>query len=64
MPAKYEAIRDEYIAAGKSVPLAKKLAAMTYNSQRKRGQAPVTGSSEEPQGALAGIIHRARMAKM
>jgi len=65
MPAKYEHIKAEYIAAGKSVPLAKKLAAMTYNAQRKRGQAPVTGASEkEPQGALAGILHRARMAKM
>ena len=46
MPAKYEHIRDSYEAAGKSVPLAKKLAAMTYNAQRKKGEAPVTGRME------------------
>lgn len=46
MPAKYEHVRDSYIAAGKPVSLAKKLAAMTYNAQRPRGVAPVTGASE------------------
>lgn len=46
MPAKYEHIRDSYIAAGKPVSLAKKLAAMTYNAQRGKGVTPVTGSSE------------------
>lgn len=52
MPAKYEHIRDSYEAAGKSAKEAKRLAAMTYNAQRKPGQAPVTG---KPLGeALAG----------
>ncbi len=46
MPAKYEHIRDSYVKAGKPLKTAKKLAAMTYNSQRKPGQAPVTGNSE------------------
>ena len=62
MPAKYEHIRDAYVAAGKPLSLAKKLAAMTYNAQRGKGVAPVTGKSDsEPPGALAGAIHRARM---
>ena len=42
MPAQYEAIRDSYVAAGKPLSLAKKLAAMTYNAHRKPGVAPVT----------------------
>jgi hypothetical protein len=42
MPAKYEAIRDSYVKAGKPLKTAKKLAAMTYNSQRGPGVAPVT----------------------
>ena len=46
MPAKYEAIRDSYVSAGKPLSLAKKLAAMTYNAHRKPGQAPVSGRSE------------------
>ena len=46
MPARYEAIRDSYISAGKPVSLAKKLAAMTFNATRKKGEAPVTGRSE------------------
>lgn len=43
MPEKYEHIRDYYIRKGLSVRVAKKRAAMTYNAQRKPGQAPVTG---------------------
>lgn len=43
MPKRYEKIRDAYIRSGKSAKQAKKLAAMTYNAQRKPGQAPVTG---------------------
>ena len=54
MPAKYERIRDAYIAAGKPESLAKKLAAMTYNAQRKKGQAPVTSS----EGVLERITRR------
>lgn len=46
MPAKYEAIRDSYEKKGVPVKKAKKLAAMTYNSQRKPGQAPVTRKSK------------------
>jgi len=42
MPKKYEAIRDAYESKGVPVKKAKKLAAMTYNSQRKAGQRPVT----------------------
>ena len=55
MPAKYEAIRDSYVSAGKPLSLAKKLAAMTYNAQRKPGQAPVSGRAE---GRLEGIAKR------
>ena len=51
MPAKYEHIRDSYEAAGKSAKEAKKLAAMTYNAQRKPGTAPVTG---KPLGEVLG----------
>ena len=57
MPAQYERIRDSYIAAGKPVSLAKKLAAMTYNAHRKPGVAPVTGSSE---GSLQKRLSRAK----
>ncbi len=46
MPKMYEHIRDSYISAGKSVPLAKKLAAMTYNARRKAGTPPVTGKPD------------------
>jgi len=46
VPARYEAIRDSYEAAGKPVSLAKKLAAMTFNATRKKGEAPVTGRAE------------------
>lgn len=42
MPKKYEEIKKSYKKAGKSDEEAKKLAAMTYNKQRKRGQKPVT----------------------
>ena len=55
MPAQYERIRDSYIARGKSVSLAKKLAAMTYNANRKPGVAPVTGRSE---GGLQKMLTR------
>jgi len=63
MPAKYEAIRDSYVSAGKPLSLAKKLAAMTYNAQRRAGQAPVTGRSpgDAAEGTLEAIAKRARM---
>jgi len=50
MPAKYEAIRDKLIAEGKSPQEAKRIAAATYNKQRKPGQAPVTGKAEGKKG--------------
>ena len=54
MPKKYEHIRDSYMGAGKSEKEAKRLAAMTYNAQRKPGQAPVTRShSSEPKRTLS-----------
>ena len=55
MPAQYERIRDFYVAAGKPLSLAKKLAAMTYNAHRKPGVAPVTGRSE---GGLQKMLTR------
>jgi len=55
VPAKYEHIRDSYEASGKSPKEAKKLAAMTFNSQRKKGEAPVTGKSEGPKKHRVGV---------
>ena len=55
MPAAYEHIRDSYVAAGKPLSLAKRLAAMTYNAHRKPGVAPVTGRSE---GTLERVAKR------
>jgi hypothetical protein len=49
MPAKYEAIRDALIKSGKPVQTAKRIAAATYNKERKPGQAPVTGK-HKPKG--------------
>jgi hypothetical protein len=43
MPKQYEDIRDSYVARGKPLKEAKRLAAMTYNAHRKPGVAPVTG---------------------
>jgi hypothetical protein len=42
MPEKYLKIRDSLIASGKSSKEAKRIAAATYNKNRKRGQKPVT----------------------
>lgn len=42
MPKKYEKIRDSLEAQGKSPKIAKRIAAATYNAQRKPGQRPVT----------------------
>lgn len=57
MPAKYERIRDSYVVAGKPLSLAKRLAAMTYNAHRKKGEAPVTGRRE---GVLERVSKRGR----
>ena len=46
MPAKYEAIRDSLLASGKPAKTAKRIAAATFNKERKPGQAPVTGRRE------------------
>lgn len=36
MPALYEKIKEKYLQSGKSDKESKKLAAMTYNSKRKK----------------------------
>lgn len=41
MPKKYEKIRDSLKRRGKSDREAKRIAAATYNKQRKPGQKPV-----------------------
>jgi hypothetical protein len=46
MPKKYEAIRDKLLKQGKSAKAAKKSAARIYNSQRKKGEKPVTRGSK------------------
>lgn len=46
MPKKYEAIRDSEERRGKSPKVARRIAAATYNKQRKPGQRPVTGRSD------------------
>lgn len=43
MPKQYEAIRDKFIAEGKSTAAAKTSAAKIYNSRRGK-KPPVTGS--------------------
>jgi hypothetical protein len=46
VPEKYEKIKQEYLKKGDSRKVAEKKAAMTYNSQRKPGQKPVTRNSD------------------
>lgn len=46
MPEKYTAIKDEMLGRGASEKIAKKRAAMIYNSQRKPGQKPVTSKKD------------------
>ena len=43
MPKKYERIKASLKKSGKSDKEAKRIAAATYNKQRKKGQKPVTG---------------------
>lgn len=53
MPAKYEAIRDKFIANGKAEKAAKTSAARIFNATRKPGVAPVTRGGDLGR-ALAG----------
>jgi len=46
MPAQYEEIKAFYLKSGKPLPIAKKLAAMTFNAHRKPGVAPVGPHSD------------------
>jgi hypothetical protein len=46
MPRKYEKMRDSLKSQGKSDREAKRIAAATYNKQRKPGQRPVTRGSK------------------
>lgn len=50
MPEKYKRIKASYLKAGKSKKEASKLAAMTYNKERKKGQKPVTKKHPRPKG--------------
>ena len=43
MPARYEAMRDHFIAEGMDEADAKTKAARIFNATRKRGEPPVTG---------------------
>ena len=47
MPPKYERIRDSYKRRGKSDKEAKRIAAATFNKQRRPGQKPVTGKHKK-----------------
>lgn len=47
MPKLYLEIKRAYLKADKSKKEAKRLATMTYNAQRKRGQNPVTGKHKK-----------------
>jgi len=47
MPKKYEAIRDKAVARGMNYDKAQTLAARIYNAERKKGEAPVTGSHKK-----------------
>ena len=46
MPKKYEAMRDKFKKSGMSDKAAKGKAARIYNSQRKKGQKPVTRKAD------------------
>lgn len=46
MPARYEAMKREFIRQGLSDKAAKTKAAKIFNATRKPGQAPVTGHGE------------------
>lgn len=46
MPKKYEKIKESLKRSGKPDATAKRIAAATYNKQRKPGQKPVTRKSK------------------
>lgn len=46
MPKKYEDIKEQYMKQGKTEKEAERIAAMTYNSQRRPGEKPVTRDSK------------------
>lgn len=50
MPKKYEAIRDKLERGGTPMKEAKTRAAKIYNSQRKKGEAPVTRATPKKEG--------------
>lgn len=45
-PAKYEAIKKSVVKSGKPLKTAKRIAAATFNKQRKPGQKPITGKKK------------------
>jgi hypothetical protein len=58
MPKKYEAIRDSLASQGKPYDEAQASAAAIYNSQRKPGEAPVTGHK-----GLQALVNRSSSTK-
>lgn len=46
MPKAYEKIKASILKQGKSLKTAKRIAAATYNKQRRPGQRPVTGKTK------------------
>lgn len=52
MPEKYEKIRDSLEASGHSEKEAERIAAATYNKERKPGQKPVTGNEEKSKSRM------------
>ena len=46
MPLKYEKIKESELKAGKSKKVAERIAAATYNKERKPGEPPVTRNSD------------------
>lgn len=55
MPKKYDDIKESYEKRGKTEKEAERLAAMTYNSQRKPGQKPVTRNSDKSKSGITVI---------
>lgn len=47
MPKKYMRIKESLMKAGKPAATAKRIAAATYNKERKPGQKPVTPGAYE-----------------
>lgn len=53
MPAKYERIKESELKRGASKQTAERIAAATYNKQRKPGQAPVTRNYDKTKKRLS-----------